>query len=195
MEKQIADTRDKIEQEEKARVQEVTTDQSPTFAWIDSEKAKAKADLEGLKARETALRGVVGKYTTDTRKLDAKGLDQQDLLRQAKESEANYVLFQGKYQESLISDAMDLGKLLNVSVANEPTAPSLPVIPPFMFLIVGFFFAMAAALAAALAAEYFDPSFHTPAQVAAELNVPVLAAVPLRNDPEYAEKRRASAIR
>ena len=90
---------------------------------------------------------------------------------------------------------MDQTKLLNVTVANEPTVPSLPVIAPIMFLLVGFFFAIAAAMASALAAEYFDPSFHTPAQVAAELNVPVLAAVPMRSDPEYAEKRRQASIR
>ncbi len=195
VDQQIAATRDKIEQEEKARVQEVTTDQSPTFAWIDSERAKTKADLEGLKARQSALSQVVGKYTADSRTLDAKGIDQQDLARQVKESEDNYLLYQRKYEESRIADVMDQTKLLNVIVANEPTLPTLPVVPPFLFLIVGLALATALALAAGLTAEYFDPSFRTPAQVAAELSVPVLAAMPMRTEPEVIDRKRSASIR
>lgn len=195
VEQQIAATRDKIEQEEKARVQEVTTDQSPTFAWIDSERAKTKADLEGLKARQAALQQVVGKYTADTRVLDAKGIDQQDLARQVKETEDNYLLYQHKFEESRIGDAMDQTKLLNVIVANEPGLPMLPVIPPYLILFVGFVLAVAMALAAGLTAEYFDPSFQTPAQVAAELSVPVLAAMPMRTDFDSVERKRTASIR
>ena len=195
VEQQIAATRDKIEQEEKVRVTESTTDQSPTFAWIDSERAKTKADLEGLKARQIALQGVVGRYTADTRKLDVKGIDQQDLARQVKEAEDSYLLYQHKYEESRIGDAMDQTKLLNVITANEPGLPTLPLVPPFLFLIAGLAMALALSLVAGLTAEYFDPSFQTPAQVAAELSVPVLAAMPMRTDFEVIDRKRPAAIR
>jgi hypothetical protein len=51
-----------------------------------------------------------------------------------------------------------------------------------MMLLFGAFIASTVALGAVFIQEYLDPSFRTPAEVSAELNIPVLAAVPQRFD-------------
>ncbi len=62
VDKEITDTRSALTLEETSPVKEETTGQNPTYAWVDGELAKAKSDLAGLEARETALNAIVGVY-------------------------------------------------------------------------------------------------------------------------------------
>ena len=59
VDKQISDTRLALTKEETSPVKEETTDQNPTYAWVASELAKAKADMSGFQARATALTAIV----------------------------------------------------------------------------------------------------------------------------------------
>jgi len=79
--KQIADTRASIAAEEAKPLKEETTDRNPTFAWINEELAKAKAEYSGLQARSAAQQAIVEKYEVEARDLEKKGLMEQDLLR------------------------------------------------------------------------------------------------------------------
>jgi len=47
-------------------------------------------------------------------------------------------------------------------------------------MLLGTLLAATVTLGAVFIQEYMDPSFRTPAQVSAELNIPVLASVPQR---------------
>jgi hypothetical protein len=46
--------------------------------------------------------------------------------------------------------------------------------------VLGLVLGIVMSVGLALALDYFDPSFRTPAEVLSELNIPVLAAVPHR---------------
>jgi uncharacterized protein involved in exopolysaccharide biosynthesis len=185
VDKQIADTRASIVAEESRPIREETTDRNPTYAWINEELAKARADYSALQARAAAMQAIVSQYEGKARELEAKGIVQQDLLRTVKTDEENYLVYQRKREEARMTDALDRTRILNVAVAERPSIPTLPSNSPWASLVIGFLLAVTVSLGAAFTLEHFDPSFRTPAEVLAALNVPVLAAVPLRHDGSH----------
>jgi len=177
--KQIAETQTAIAAEEAKPIKEETTDRNPTYAWISEELAKARAECSGLQARATATEGAVKRYEDLARDLAQKGLTEQDLERAVKVDEENYLLYLRKREQARMSEALDRTRILNVAVAEPPIVPSTPSNSPFPMLLGGIFFAAAVSVGAVVAQEYLDPSFRTPTEVATELAIPVLAAVPL----------------
>jgi uncharacterized protein involved in exopolysaccharide biosynthesis len=182
VEKQITDTKASIASEETKPIKAQTTDRNPTYAWVDSELAKAKADYSGLKAQEAAMQAIVEKYEIQARDLAQKGLIEQNLVRNYKAEEENYLLYLRKREEARMTDALDKTRIVNVAVAETPIVPSLPAHSPAFFLLVGILIAGTVSVGAVFVQEYLDPSFRTPTEVATELNIPVLAAVPDESD-------------
>jgi uncharacterized protein involved in exopolysaccharide biosynthesis len=185
VDKQIADTRASIAGEESRPIREETTDRNPTYGWIDEELTKARADDSGLEARATALEAIVSKYTAKAQELDEKGIAQQDLLRTMKTAEENYLMYQRKREEARMTNALDQTRILNVAIAEQPTAPTLRSNSPWTLLIVGGFLAVIVSLGTAFTLDYLDSSFRTPAEVLSELNIPVLGAISLEQSGLY----------
>jgi uncharacterized protein involved in exopolysaccharide biosynthesis len=178
VDKQINETQASIAAEEANPIKEQTTDRNQTYAWINEELAKAKAEYSGLLAKAEATETSIAKYETMSHDLEQKGLAEQDLQRTVKADEENYLLYLHKREQARMSEALDRTRILNVSIAEQPVVPTLPSNSPFPMLIGGVFFALLVAAGAVYIKEYFDPSFRTPAEVSTELNIPVLAAVP-----------------
>jgi uncharacterized protein involved in exopolysaccharide biosynthesis len=178
VDKQITDTHNALTLEETSPVKEETTDQNPTYAWVNGELAKAKSDLAGLEARETALNAIVGVYLSQAHKLEEQGILQGDLMRTQKADEANYLLYNKKREEARIADALDRTRILNVSIAQKPVIPSLPTRSIWVFALVACLLGSAVSLGVVFALDYADQSFRTPTEVMTELRIPVLAAVP-----------------
>jgi uncharacterized protein involved in exopolysaccharide biosynthesis len=179
VDKEIGETQAAIQAEEAKPIKEQTTDRNPTYAWISEELAKAKAEYSGLQAQAAATQAIVAEYEVRSRDLADKGLTEQDLQRTVKADEENYLLYLHKQEQARMSEALDRTRILNVAVAEQPVAPSLPSNSPWPILFGGLFFATIMAAGAVGAQQYLDPSFRTPAEVSSELNVPVLAAVPV----------------
>jgi uncharacterized protein involved in exopolysaccharide biosynthesis len=178
VDKQIADTRKQLAAEESKPVKEQTTDQNPTYQYVSTELAKAKADYSALQAKSTATQAIVGMYQKKAEDLQQKDITQQDLLRAQKTDEDNYLTYLKKREEARMSDALDQRGILNVVVAEQPVQPVIPTGSPWMTFLLGFVMATIVSIGAALLVDYLDPSFRTPAEVFNELNIPVLAAVP-----------------
>jgi len=178
LEAQIAQNRAAIAAEEKKPLREETTDRNPTYAWLDGELAKAKADLASFQAQAAATTQIVRAYQEKALLLDQRDIVQQDLLRTAKADEANYLLYLNKREEARISDALDSKRIVNVAIAEEATVPALPVHPRWLFVLLGSLLACLVSMGLALASDYFDPSFRTVEEVESFLDVPVLAAMP-----------------
>jgi uncharacterized protein involved in exopolysaccharide biosynthesis len=179
IDKEIADTRSAITTEEARPLKEQTTDRNPTYAWINEELAKAKSDYSALQARAAATQAIVGVYQTKAQKLEEAGLLQQDLLREAKANEDNYLLYLHKREEARIEEALDRTRILNVSMLEQPTVPVAPVRSAATFGLVGFLLAIVLSSALVFGQEYLDPSLRTPSEVLSELRIPVLGSVPL----------------
>jgi uncharacterized protein involved in exopolysaccharide biosynthesis len=178
VDREITDTKAQIASAESTPVREQTTGSNPTHQYVSTELAKAQADYSALQAKAAATQTIVGMYRKQTEELEQKGIIHGDLLRTQKTDEENYLLYLKKREEARMSDALDQRGILNVIVAEKPVPPVLPTGSPFMTLALGFILAVIISAGAALAVDYLDPSFHTPAEVFDELNIPVLAAVP-----------------
>jgi uncharacterized protein involved in exopolysaccharide biosynthesis len=180
VDKQIADTQASIAAEEAKPIKEKTTDRNPTYAWINEELAKAHAEYSALQAQAAATQAIVANYEAKARDLEQKGLVEQDLMRSMKTDEENYLLYLRKREQARMTEALDSTRIVNVAIAEQPVVPALPYNSRLMVLVVGFFIATVGSLGAVFVQEYLDPSFRTPAEVDAELNIPVLASIPLR---------------
>jgi uncharacterized protein involved in exopolysaccharide biosynthesis len=155
-----------------------TTDQDTTYELLRQDLAKTKADLATQQASAAALSQAMHDMGVQTISLDQKAIKQQDLLREAKANEDNYLLYLAKREQERSSDAMDRSRVANVSLAVPPVVPVLPAHNPFIIFLLGLLFSICASLSIAFIAEYFDPSFQTPAEVNGVLRVPVLASIP-----------------
>jgi uncharacterized protein involved in exopolysaccharide biosynthesis len=179
VEKEIADTQSSIANEESKPLKEETTDRNPTYAWINEELAKAKSEYSGLQARATATERIIANYEAKARDLEQMGITERNLLRNVKTNEESYLLYLQKQEQAQMTQALDRTGIINVVVAEEPLVPKIPSNSRWLTLLVGTLFAMVVAFGAVWINEYLDPSFRTPREVALELSVPVLAAVPM----------------
>ena len=188
LEKQIAETQQAIQKEESAPVREETTDQNPTQSLVESELAKDRATLAGLQARAEATEEIVSRYEEQAKELDRLTLVRDDLQRNHKILEQNYLLYVSKREQARTGDLLDKNRILNVTVADDPNTPALPSHNPLLYGIVVTFGCLLLAAGALFAVEQFDPSFQSPLQIESALGMPVLAAIPtnslLRSDPD-----------
>ena len=156
------------------------TDRDPTFELLREDLAKAETDLAAQRASLSAVKAGIQNMQSQMVDLDQKSLTQQDLLRDVKANEDNYLLYLSKREQERTSDALDKTRIANVAIAVPPAIPVLPAHGFAFVLLVGLGLAGMLGIAMAYAVDYFDPSFHTPAQVIDILGIPLVVAVPKR---------------
>jgi uncharacterized protein involved in exopolysaccharide biosynthesis len=184
VEAKIAQARAAIEAAERSPLRDETTDRDSTYEWIRSELAKNRSELKSLEARAAALSKTVAEYRETSRRLNLKGIAQQELLRTAKAQEENYLLYLRKREEARIADALDQKRILNVAIADPPAVPASPSRSLAFYGLIGLFLATTTSLGLVFIAEYVDPSFRTPDELRATLELPVLAAIPANLNDE-----------
>jgi len=178
IDKEIADTKSDIAGEEKKPIRDQSTDENPTYQWVQSELAKAQADLSGLKAREASATTVAASYHEAAQRLDQEELVQRDLLQDAKTQEENYLLYVQKREEARINDALDRRGIVNAEMEEMPIAPALPTQSLKNFVLAVLMLAAFFSVAVAFAIDLMDPTFRTPDELAGYMGMPVLAALP-----------------
>ncbi len=178
VDRQIAEIRSYINHAEGTPTLEETTDASPAHDWVMSEIVKAKSDLAGLRARDVAMLKNLNQYKRRALELGKDGIEQQNLLREAKLIEDNYSSAMRKQEESRMSEALDRERILNVSIAEQASPAALPMIPLVSELCLGIIVCIVLSSAIGFAADYFDSSLRTPQELQDYLRVPVLAALP-----------------
>jgi len=189
---QIAQTRTALEAAEKSKLREETTDQDPTYEWVRGEMAKAKTDLAGFQAKAAAAAQAVAAYRETARQLEQKEVTQNDLLRNVKTGEQNYLLYLQKEEEARISEALDRRRIVNVAIAEPPMVPSLPSNPRYLTVLMGGIFAIFMSVGMAFIVEHMDPTFRTPDELRSFLDVPVLASIPKSGSNGYHGSNGAS---
>lgn len=175
---EIASTQKAIEKAKSLNYMNQTTDQNPTSEFLHQDYAKTQADLASQKATAAATQASIDKLQGQLVSLDAQTLKQGALIREAKASEANYLLYLNKREQEKAADALDARSIADVSIAVEAAPPALPAINPLLAGVGGFVLALLAAIAAGFIAERMDPSFRTPLEVSDTLQIPVLASLP-----------------
>lgn len=180
VDEQIAQTKAAIAAAESAPVTDRTTDRDPTYEWMRSELAKARTELISLQARAASITKYTAQYTERARTLSDGNLQQQQLLATAKALEDTYQLYLRRREEARISDALDQNKIVNVSIAQQPSLPALPTRSPVTIAVGAVFFGLLLSLGTGFASARLDNLFRTPEDVQTYLDIPVIAALPAR---------------
>jgi uncharacterized protein involved in exopolysaccharide biosynthesis len=178
VEEQILQAKAAITAEKLTPVRDETTDQDANYEWARSERQKAQVEMKGLRAREATTNAHLAAYRTLARQLGEDAIVQDDLTNSEKAAQENYLLYVKKREEARMGDALDLGGIVNVAIAEQPVVPALPVWPAGVVVLGGFVAALTSGTGAAFAADYLDPALRTPEDALACLRIPVLASLP-----------------
>ena len=177
--KQIAQTRAAIEDAVRQPNREETSDRNPTHEWLESEFARTRAEFNSLKARTVATARSVSAYSARARALEEQEARQEELARQVKTAEENFLLYTRKQEEARISDALDRERIVNVAISEAAAVPALPASPRWPFLLsIALLISAVFAVITTFVLDRMDPTLRTPEEVEASLEVPVLAAFP-----------------
>lgn len=179
LDRQILDTETALNQALTQKGSEDTTDINPTWQQVKSASVMEKIDLDALRARgaaaSTALAGLK-KQLTELQQLDVEFNGLQEQVDQAR---SNFELFSEKRDKAQIEDSMDEHKLVNVAIAESPTAAFHPISPkPLLNAALGTLAALFLAGAAIYMAESARRTFATPRELESSSQYPVLATVP-----------------
>ncbi len=178
VDQQIAEAKAALVVEDQSPLRDETTDRDPNREWAQSELIKAQVEFNGLQARVTSMKGQLAVFHTNAQRLGDRTVQQQELLRDLKTAEDRYLLYANKREESRIGDALEQNRILDVSLAEQPTVPALPSRSFFAWGVIGFALAGTCSTGVVFAKDYFDPAFRTPNEVIAYLGTPVLASLP-----------------
>jgi uncharacterized protein involved in exopolysaccharide biosynthesis len=175
---QIAEAQNTIAAEQKKPLLDTTTDNDPNYEWIREELTKAQANLVGIRSRAAAAAAVSAHYQQDAHRFSDDQIVQQNLLRDAKTQEENYLLYVHKREEARINEDLDHRGILNVAIAEQPLVPAVPKRSSATMLLMTLLLAGTFSVSTAFVLDSVDPSFRTPDELADYLGVPVLAALP-----------------
>jgi uncharacterized protein involved in exopolysaccharide biosynthesis len=177
---EVAEAKAAIVEAKKTPYVNQETDRDPTFELLREDLTRTESDLAAQRANLIATKGTIQQLQTQMADLDQKMVTQQDLLRDVKANEDNYLLYLSKREQERTSDALDKTRIANVAIAVPPAIPALPTHGFPIVLLLAFVSATMLSIAMAYVVEYFDSSFHTPGQVVDFLGIPVVVAVSKR---------------
>lgn len=178
VDRQIEDTRQSIAAEALTPVRDETSDKDPNYEWARMDLEKTQVERESLRAREQTARAQIASLRGLAREMQSESVAQEDLMRDAKAAEEDYLVYRRKREQARIGDALDEQHILNVALLEPPIAPALPVHSMFFYFLVAIGLGITASTAVAFIAEYYDPTIRTPGEARELLQVPVLAWLP-----------------
>jgi len=179
VDQQIKTTRAAMEKATRETATEQSTDLNPLRQTLETELARARVDQAGAQGRLESLAGQVSQYEGQLSRLEGITAEYEGLNRKVKESGDNYQLYKKKEEEARITDELDQNKITNVSVAEAPMSPQLPVRPNRpMNLLLGIFLGALLSMGSVAVGEFLRDTVLTPQELEALTGKAVLASLP-----------------
>jgi uncharacterized protein involved in exopolysaccharide biosynthesis len=179
---QIAELRASIEKEMNSPIHDETKQANPVYQWAQQELTRTEAEVSSMKTRASASAGIAAQYRAQALGLNQQSVSQEDLLREEKTQEENYLLYMHKREEARSADALDRRGIVNVAIAQHAVTPSFPVRSGQYAALMTLLLCATFGISAAFVADLMVPSFRTPDEVTRYLDAPVLACLP-RGEP------------
>jgi uncharacterized protein involved in exopolysaccharide biosynthesis len=175
---QIAQLESSIARETGSPLHEETRQANPVYLWAQQELARTQAEVATMKTRAVAATSIAAQYRGQAQGLNQQSVLQEDLMREEKTQEENYLLYLHKREEARSSDALDSRGIMNIAVAQHPVTPSFPVRTIQYAALMTLLLCVTFGAATAFVADLMAPSFRTPEEVIRYLDAPVLACLP-----------------
>jgi uncharacterized protein involved in exopolysaccharide biosynthesis len=181
VDRQISDTQKALENSEKLSSKEEATDVNPLRQTLETELARAETSADGLRGRIESLSQQTSQYRAELEKLEGIRPGEQELLREIKVAEENYLLYSKKREEARIGDALDQQKIANVAFSEPPRVPVLPL-PRFgVTMLASYALGIIAIFVCALVIGQNRRTVFTPWELEAFAGMPVLGTVAMRS--------------
>lgn len=182
---QIKTTTEALERASKKTYTEEASDINPLRQNLETELSKAKVEQSGQLALRSNLEKQLADYQGELNKFEGATTVHDNLTRQLTQAEENYKLYSEKQEEARIADALDEQKISNVSIAESPTVPTIPYKSNRkMTAALGILVGILLGFGSAGVAELFRETIHTPRELEAFSDMPVLATVPDQRERE-----------
>jgi uncharacterized protein involved in exopolysaccharide biosynthesis len=178
VDQEISQTKEAIANGEKTRYVTESTGLDPTFEALREDDAKTQADHAAQAATVAATRRSIESMEARMVDLDRQSIARQDLQREIKADEENYLTYLAKREQERMSDALDTTRIANVAIAVPPAIPVLPAFGWPIIALAGISLATIASIGSAYAVDYLDSSFQTVGQLTEGLGIPVVVALP-----------------
>ena len=107
IDEEISNTRAALDRASKLVSAEESTDVNPLRHALESDLARAELQEAGLNARRKSLTEALTMYRARLTQVEDASLGHDELQRQLKQAEENYVLYARKQEESRIADSLD----------------------------------------------------------------------------------------
>ena len=128
-ENEITNTQAALEKATRLTGSEQSTDVNPLHQTLEIEMAKEQGELAGIEARRQSLLQQAKTYRRQLMKLGNATAEYDDLARNQKEAEENYLLYSRKTEEARIAESLDKQKIANVAIAETPSESHVPSKP------------------------------------------------------------------
>jgi uncharacterized protein involved in exopolysaccharide biosynthesis len=175
---QIAELQDSIAEEMNSPLHDETKQANPVYQWVQQELAKTEAEVGMMKTRAAAATSISAQYQGKAQGLNQQSVIQQDLLRDEKTQEDNYLLYSHKLEEARNSEALDRRGIVNVVIAQHPVTPTFPARTLQYVALMTLLICITCGVSSAFVVDLMVPSFRTADEVVRYLNAPVLACLP-----------------
>ena len=174
VDRQIATAQGMLDAQNQAPVRINASGVNPTRLALEGDLGKGRAELSGLRAKDTQLSASTAGLKTSAEDLTDKDLSQDALLRDVKTEKDQYQLYVDKLEQARMTTALDKNGILNVVVVQQPAAPALRENPVPAVLAATLFAGIILSLGAAFLFDLFDPTIRTGAELMDGLQLPVL---------------------
>ena len=179
-ERELAETKAAFQTAEQTKYVTENTDADPTYELLREDLAKTQAG-RGSAAGQFGGKSVKHREHASTdHPARRQGLGSVRSHARTEANEDNYLLYLEKREQERTSDALNKTRIENVAIAIPASMPVLPVMTPFVIIVLALVSATIASLVLVFTADYFDSSLHTPSQVMETLGIPVVIAISKR---------------
>lgn len=144
-----------------------------------------RMELNALKEEETAIRRAIDRYEQRVDNVPKRHQEFQALSRDYETTKDRYATLLKRYEEAQLAENLEQGhKVEQLRLLDPAVPPRDPAAPGRLrLLLIGFMLSIGLAVAAVLAAEKLDTSFHGIDDLRSFVRVPTLFTIPLIATP------------
>ena len=167
-----------LDKEEATRTQ-VTRGLSKAHEQLQLAFLNEQATFASLQAKVEAQKKEFVDARAELKTLNDAEVRITHLMREISTQEANYRKYSENLEQARIDNALEIGKISNISVVQAATLPIKPVRPrKLLNLALGLFLGIFGAIGLAFFSEYLDHSIKTPEEAEERLQLSTLASIP-----------------
>ena len=172
--------REKVAQQENSKSYgNSATATGSLYAQLQQDLLRNEAEQKALRAREEAHSGKLAEFQNRLAILERAAVEFEHLAQSRQMNDQNNRLYQTKFEEMRISNAMDAQKIANVRVVEPARIPTEPIDAKNMLkILAGLVFGLLGGIALALIANLLSGKLETIEDIERHLNLAVLVSVP-----------------